>query len=319
MPATSLQRALPMVLRAAIALPVVTSVFATGVDAQSTTPAQARDPRGFVVAPTVNYASRAIAVRYGDSASLGNGRVRAYVTLDKKTKAPLEIGVAFSEAAMDGLPTDGAGHHGQTGAVHEWSLALPKLAAAPFTFVDVNWNPMGHEPDGVYQDVPHFDFHFYTVDKATRDGIVPSNPLYAERANRLPSAEFVPPFTVQLGPPGAKPVDVAVPKMGVHWVDVRSPELQKLFGKPDAWKPFTSTFILGSWDGRFHFWEPMITRAHILAKKSATDAAVRDELIPISLPTKYNTAGVYPTAYRISYDAEAREYRVALANLVQSK
>ena len=45
--------------------------------------------------------------------------------------------------------------------------------------------------------------------------------------------------------------------------------------------------------------------------------AVRDELIPVSTPTKRAKAGYYPDAYRITYDAAAKEYRVALTQLVQ--
>jgi hypothetical protein len=268
------------------------------------------------VASPVAGADRKTAVMFGDSASVGRGRVRSYVAIDRDTKQPIEFGVAFSASALDSLPMDGAGHHGQSGPVHQWNLALPKGMAAPFRFVEMNWNPKGHEPDGVYQDVPHVDFHFYTIGMEERDAIVPTTPGYAEKANNLPAADFVPPFTVQLAPPGAKASEVAVPRMGVHWSDVRSPELQALLGKPDAYKPFTATFIHGSWDGRFHFWEPMITRAHLLAKQTATDPAVRDEILELPVPKRYQQPGVYPTAYRITWDAGSNEYRVALTRLV---
>ena len=252
---------------------------------------------------------------YGDPVPVGHGTLRSYVTV--RDGAPAELGVAFSEAALEGLPTNGVGHHGGGGPIHQYVLDFPTGNPAPFRFVEVNWNPMGHEPAGVYQDVPHFDFHFYTVGKAERDAIVPSDPAYAAKANALPTGDYVPPFALQLGPPGATPADVAVPRMGVHWVDARSVELQRLLGKPEAYQPFTRTFLLGSWNGRFHFWEPMITRAHLLAKKSATDAAARDEVIPISLPARYDEPGYYPTAYRITWDGQAREYRVALTGLTR--
>jgi hypothetical protein len=167
----------------------------------------------------------------------------------------------------------------------------------------------------VYEGVPHFDFHFYTITQAERDAIVPTDPQYKEKANKIPSIEFVPPFNAALAPPGMAPADVAVPKMGVHWVDVRSPELQRLLGRPDAYKPFTSTFIHGSWNGRVTFWEPMITRTHILAKKTAIDPAVRDQIIPIPTPARYQEPGYYPSAYRITWDAKAKEYRIALTQL----
>lgn len=252
---------------------------------------------------------------YGTPVTVGRGTLRAYVT--ERDGAPAELGVAFSETALEGLPTTGAGHHGGSGPVHQYDLEFPSTNIAPFRFVEVNWNPMGHEPTGVYQDVPHFDFHFYTVSKAERDAIVPSDPDYAAKANAVPTGDHVPPFALQLGPPGAAPADVAVPKMGVHWVDARAAELQQLLGKPEAYQPFARTFILGSWDGRFHFWEPMITRAHMLAKRTATDARVVDEVIPISIPARYHVPGHYPTAYRIAWDARAGEYRVALTGLTR--
>jgi hypothetical protein len=177
--------------------------------------------------------------------------------------------------------------------------------------VELDWNPGGHEPPGIY-DVPHFDFHFWTTSQAERASIVPGTPEYQRRAEMLPPEAQRAPFYVVPGPPAA----VAVPLMGVHWSDVRSPELQRMpGGDPGKYRPFTTTFIYGSWAGRFVFLEPMITRAHILAKRSATDPAARDEVIPISVPAQVGAPGHYPSAYRIMWDAQAREYRIALTNL----
>jgi hypothetical protein len=253
--------------------------------------------------------------RYGASVKLGNANARTYITMDAKTGASLEIGVALDERALDGLPSSGSGHHGGHAMPHTFILDLPEKEARPFKFVELNWNPAGHEPQGVYEGVPHFDFHFYTITKPEREAIVPSDPQFAAKANNVPASDYIPPFNAALAPPGAAPAAVAVPMMGVHWVDLRSPELQALLGKPKAYKPFTSTFIHGSWDGRVTFWEPMITRAYILAKKTATDPAVRDEIIPIPTPARYRVPGFYPSAYRITWDAEAKEYRIALTQL----
>jgi Domain of unknown function (DUF5602) len=262
-------------------------------------------------------AADAVSTSYGEPVAVGQGTLRSYVT--SRAGVATEIGVALSEGALDGLPTTGVGHHGGGGPIHQYVLDFPATAATPFRFVEVNWNPLGHEPDGAYLNVPHFDFHFYLVDRAARDSIVPTSAEYAARANRLPAPEFVPQFNIQLGPPGSAPADVAVPKMGVHWVDTRSPELQRLFGHPEAYRPFTRTFLHGTWNGRVHFWEPMITRAHLAEKKSATDAAVRDEVIPLPLPARYQAPGRYPTAYRITWDGRAHEYRVALTGLTERR
>ena len=252
---------------------------------------------------------------YGPAVSLGNGHARAYVLRDEDTGKPREIGVALDESALDGLPAAGTGHHGADAMVHSLVLALPNGNETPFKFLELNWNPAGHEPEGVYQDVPHFDFHFYTISQAERDEIVPTSAGFETKANNLPTGDYVPAFNVPLAPPGTSPAQVAVPMMGVHWLDVRSPELQRMLGKPEAYKPFTATFIYGSWDGQLTFWEPMITRAFILERKTATDAAARDRVLPISVPAKFKAPGYYPTAYRVTWDADAKEYRIALSGL----
>lgn len=258
--------------------------------------------------------------QYGPAVKVGNGIVRTYVVLDKKNgDTPLELGVAMSEGAMAGLPARNphAGHVAAASAHehidnHVYLLSLPTRGAAPYRFVELDWNPGGHEPPGIY-DQPHFDFHFYTISPAERAAIVPSDSQFQRKADMLPAEAQRPPFYAMAAPPGAPAP--GVPLMGVHWIDVRSPELQKMMGKPEAYRPFTTTFIYGSWAGRFTFVEPMITRTHIMAKKTATDPAVRDEVIPVPTAQQYSPAGYYPSAYRITYDAKAKEYRIALTQL----
>jgi hypothetical protein len=153
------------------------------------------------------------------------------------------------------------------------------------------------------------------VGREVRESIVPSDPRWAEKANHVPAPEFIPEHNAALAPPGMTPDQVAVPMMGLHWVDVTSAELQGVLGNPEGYRPFTRTFIHGSWDGQLIFWEPMITRAHILSKKEATEREVRDEFIAIPTPERYQQRGWYPAAYRIMWDESAREYRIALTRL----
>jgi hypothetical protein len=255
--------------------------------------------------------------QYGTPIQLGAGRARTYVVLDQKNGgAPLEVGVALDERALEGLPAP-SGHAGEGhGDMHEFLLPMPAQNASPYRFVELDWNPGGHEPPGIY-DVPHFDFHFYTIDVAARNAIDPSDPQYAAKGNRLPAAEMIPAFNGIPLPPGTPASAAAVPRMGVHMVDLRSPELQGALGNPQGYKPFTTTFIHGAWDGRLIFWEPMITRAHILSKKAATSAADQNQVIPLPLPQRYATSGAYPAAYRIAWDAQAKEYHIALTQLTQ--
>jgi len=173
----------------------------------------------------------------------------------------------------------------------------------------------GHEPAGVY-DLPHFDFHFYTVPVEVRNSIVPSDPAFATKAASFPAAEFRAPFYLDAATArSVAPALATVPLMGLHWLDVRSPELQMLTGHPEAFKPFTKTFIYGSWNGDFIFDEPMITRAYIVSKRGAVDPAVVDEIVPVPAAQRYAPNGYYPNAYRITYDAKAKEYRIALTQL----
>ena len=256
-------------------------------------------------------------MQYGASQTIGNGTVRTYVVVDRNDPStPVEVGVALSESAMEGLPP-GVASGDPMANMHMYTLALPAQNPTPYKFVQFDWNPVGHEPAGVYT-LPHFDFHFYTVPVSVRDGIMPTDPQYAAKAARYPASDFRAPFYVDAATAGgAPPSAAAVPMMGLHWLDVRSPELQALAGHPENAKPFTKTFIYGSWDGQFIFDEPMITRAYLMSKHDATDPAMRDEVIAVPTAARYAPAGFYPSAYRISYDAAAKEYRVGLTQLAR--
>lgn len=240
--------------------------------------------------------------QYGPPVKLGAGQARNYVVLDARAgQAPLEVGIALDVRALDGLPT--------THTMLALPMVLPTQAPLPYRSVVLNWNPQGHIPEEAY-GLAHFDFHFYLTPAAEVAAITPSDPEYAAKANNLPSGAYVPAFYIVPVPPGTDPVAVAEPNMGLHWVDVRSPELQLLLGPmgdPGRYQPFTRTFIYGSWNGRFTFLEPMITRDYLLTRP--------DEIIPVSQPTRYPEPGWYPDAYRITYDAQAKEYRIGLVGL----
>jgi hypothetical protein len=253
----------------------------------------------------------------GASQKAGNGTVRAYLIVDKNdASVPVEVGVALSEGVMDGLPAPMAMNHpmpsvGEHVDMHNWVLDLPSKNPTPYKFVQFGWNPKGHEPAGVW-DVPHFDFHFYTVPLAVRNSIDPSDPQFAKKAANYPAKELRAPFYLDAAAAAkTTPAQMTVPQMGMHWIDVRTPEVQGIAGNPAGYKPFTKTYIYGSWDGQFIFGEPMITRAHLLSLKNATDPAARDETMSVPA-ADFVQPGYYPEAYRITYDAKSREYRIAL-------
>jgi hypothetical protein len=230
---------------------------------------------------------------YGGAVPVGNGAGRVYVIASQG--APVEVGVALSEEAFEGLPADHApggmqmpdGH-----TTYDYILPMPELNPTPYRFVGFGWNPAGHEPPGIY-DHPHFDFHFYSITEAKRAAILPSDPAYESKAAHRPAPELVPAGYVQL--PGA------VPLMGAHWVDPNSRELNG--------QPFTSTLLYGSWDGELIFAEPMVTKAFLETRA--------DFRTPIAVPSRYATAGYYPTEYHVYWNEQEKEYRVALSRFVE--
>jgi hypothetical protein len=240
--------------------------------------------------------------QYGVPITLGAGKVRAYVVTDHRSSTPLEIGVAIDAAAMSSLPTDMQMLH----------LQLPPKAPAPYTFVMFDWNPSGHPPVGTYT-LPHFDFHFYTISEAEVGAIDPATLGYEAKADNLPPQPLWPQSYVALTPPGLQPHDIAVPFMGVHWNSLLSPELPI---RPNP-AQFTKTFIYGSWNGKFTFLEPMITVAYLQHVANT----ILTETIPIpqssNMAAAFQASGWYPGAYRITYDAQHKEYRVAIVGLTE--
>jgi hypothetical protein len=234
-------------------------------------------------------------VMYGEAVKLGNGTMRSYIVKDGKKAA--EIGVALSEQALEGLP-----QHGKKGAHGEfldYVVALPKNNPTPYKFVEVDWNPAGHVPNGIYTE-PHFDFHFYTIPVEERNTIETTNPNWVANARNIPAAEYMPAGYISTAQAGkVEPEADVVPRMGLHWIDPTSPELNG--------QKFTTTYIYGTWNGKLIFGEPMLTRAFLLSKPNFKDE--------VPVPQKAATAGQYGSSYRVFWNADTKEYRVALSGL----
>jgi len=215
---------------------------------------------------------------YGPTVPVGNGIARAWITQDKNG-VPLAAGVTLSEKALEKLP----------GHMEDYVLNFPNQAGTNFyTHALIGWNPEGHEPPGIY-DLPHFDIHFYIVSNEERMAIGPDD---LEQFEKLPAPIYTPPAYFKT--PGG------IPQMGAHWVDVLSPEFQGGI--------FTKTFIWGSYDGEFIFWEPMVSKAYLLSKPN-------DELL-LRLPSAYQREGWYATKYKVSYSSSPGAYNIALTGLV---
>jgi len=218
----------------------------------------------------------------GEPITIGNGRAYTWM-LNDGFGHPLAIGINLTDTALTGLPTEDT----------EYVLPLPQQASAtPFTHAVMNWNPHGHIPPGIY-DVPHFDFHFYLITTAQREQITATGEDLA-RTTLMPAPEFIP--QGYIGPEGT-----SEPRMGWHWVNPASPELNG--------QPFTETFIYGFYNGEMAFIEPMITTGFLAGRSFVSHA--------IGLPASYPTQGYYPTGYTVAYDTARGEHVISLWGLTQ--
>jgi hypothetical protein len=234
------------------------------------------------------------AIINGPIQAFGQGSAHSWVQLDS-VGSPSAVGIAFTESALVGLPTTVSG---PSPTALMATLPFPAEAAGTgFDHAELGWNPNGHDPQMIY-GAPHFDAHFYLVSQATQHAIVPSDPAFGAKASNLPASSFVP--TGYVPPPGNVAAS-AVPQMGVHWTDVRSPEFNG--------QPFTRTFIYGSWDGKYIFLEPMISRAYLESHPNVTQA--------IPQPAQWAAAGAAPTTWTVAYDAGAKEFRITLGGLTR--
>lgn len=221
-------------------------------------------------------------IHYGPLTDYLGGTARTYVEM--VNGKPVVIGVELSDEVLQNLPDE----------MSEFVLKLPGQAhATGIKTVMVGWNPMGHEPQGVYS-VPHFDFHFYTI---THGQIMQIPGGVDEGAYKL-LEKGVFPGIYTFGP-----VPFAVPHMGLHWSDITSPEFSPA--------GFSKTFIYGSNQDRVTFLEPMITLAYLLGLPA--NQAVET---PIPSLLKHEDPGYYPESYTLMYDAGAGTYKIALTDLV---
>jgi hypothetical protein len=189
-----------------------------------------------------------------------------------KTNKPLRVATAIDDAAMASLDRgDGQDGHTHNNSV---SLPMPKQAnSSIFTHGLLNWNPVGHPLQGIY-DLPHFDFHFFTISETDRLAIPPYNQA-PDKWNNYPPADYMPLNYV--------PVTPGVPHMNGHWVDKTSPEFNG--------QKFTQSYIYGSYDGKLTYQEPMVLESFLTANAGFTRS--------IPQAAKVEKPGWYPTKMRI--------------------
>lgn len=208
----------------------------------------------------------------GAEVAFKKGKVRTWYQTDDGER-PVRVAISIDNAAWNSLDMTAPGGSNNVPPNTVVLPFHPKVDSRIFNHAELDWNPHGHEPVGVY-DKPHFDFHFYNVSLDYVDAIPPYE-VDPSKFNNYPNLDYLP---VNYFNPGG-----GVPKMGCHWVDVTSAEFTP--------QGFGQTFIFGTYDGKVTFWEPMVTKAffeaHAQFKRS------------IPQPKKFATSGYYPTTLEL--------------------
>lgn len=205
-----------------------------------------------------------------------------------KGKNLVEAGAVVPLASIENAPA-------------EQPMAWPPAAAAEIdmpepvgeqgglTQLTMYWEPGGHPP-GAFM-TPHFDFHFYTVpasERAAMDCKDVSKPASLPAGYGLPDIPLPPEMAQMLGVPVL--IGVCVPQMGMHAVPVSDIE------RKDA---FSGSMVIGYYKAKPIFFEPMISKATLMEKKS----------FDLPIPNVPGLAGAHPTRFHAEYDAAQQAYR----------
>lgn len=159
----------------------------------------------------------------------------------------------------------------------------------PFTVMEFDWNPAGHEPPGVYTS-PHMDFHFYLIPQEQVMNIT-AGPCANLSPDSFTAANQ--PVPEQCFPGGAYVnLGATVPAMGNHYLDMEAPEMRAMMAGEDGTSTWNQTWIWGGLDGQIVFFEAMITRSYL---ESEPDAC---HTIP-GMPSAFAIAGFKPHTYCI--------------------
>lgn len=220
----------------------------------------------------------------GDCSPAFGGEVCTWAVMEGD--AVVEVGATVPLATVEGAPAD---------APFVWppateaAIALPAAEEAGFTHLTINWEAMGHPPQTFL--VPHFDFHFYMISPEERLAIDCSKldkPTAVPAGYTVPDEHLPPELAEIVGT--STLIGVCVPEMGMHAlseVEMASEE------------PFDGSMIVGYYEGKPIFLEPMLSREFLLERRS----------FDLAIPAVPGREGRGPTAFRGDYDEAADAFR----------
>lgn len=232
--------------------------------------------------PSTSPSAPAAGVSAGESKTFLNQTVTSWAKVDGATIN--EAGFSLPLALIQATSTD------VTSSPFSIKLDMPAdiKAKTVIDHVSIDYIAGGHPPPGVY-DVPHFDVHFYFNSQASQNAVDCSNKALPDAQRMAAPFMFLPPNV---------PAE-CVPAMGYHALDPRAPELAQQ--NPAK---FDKTLIMGYYDGKLSFVEPMMSREFMLKKEGFSFDVLK--------PAVVDKAGLYPRKLEMRFNAETNAYDVVL-------
>jgi hypothetical protein len=151
--------------------------------------------------------------------------------------------------------------------------------------VTIDYLPRGHAPPGVY-DTPHWEFHLFYMPEADFVAINCQDPT-------TPPKETLPENFAVVPPP-----DNCTPGMGLHGIDVLSPEFNQA--------RFTKSHTLSFYAGQLTALEPKMTREILLERKSFSFAVPRMKNVL--------SGKLYPNNFEAVYDPALDAFQITYSN-----
>ncbi len=219
----------------------------------------------------------------GATTTIAGRAVTSWATVDRNNVVT-EVGVTLPLAVIENPPTQPGS--GPLGAIAVLPFPAQAQSGTFLNHFEMHWNPDGHEP-ARFEHIPHFDLHFYAVPEPEVRAIAPGSDPATPAANRVPDGYLYP-------SPNA-----LVPQMGVHAVSL---------AEFSSGQPFSASMILGYYNGRMTFVEPMITQELLKSRQPISLAVAR--------PAVLGRATRYPTRFTATFDARANAYQLVLGDFV---
>lgn len=228
----------------------------------------------------------------GQAVDFNGAKVTTWAKLDDKGVVK-EVGFTIPYTSIEkSVASDGMHNHAPTIFIADF----PKQVSET-TFInhfEFDWMPGGHEPARYM--APHFDFHFYGVDKAAVAAVDCSDATQ-------PNPADLPEGWLPAAPPDMPDPRMACqPKMGYH--SLPASEFGAMGPKEGL---FDKVMVAGFYGGKFTYLEPMVTKAALEKKESFT--------LPVPQPkVSVGRTTLFPTSFKATYDADAKAYDFVLGD-----